>query len=91
MTFCIEFGAGNLQCYVAGNNNINIEKGIATIQARIQRLEDKEFTSGRFRQIGDGFKYGYYVVKARLPDGKHLWPAFWLLTRKDNCYQVNSK
>jgi beta-glucanase (GH16 family) len=31
----------------------------------------------------NGFKYGKYVIRARLPKGKHLWPAIWMLPTKD--------
>ena len=24
------------------------------------------------------FKYGYFEIEAKLPRGKHLWPAFWM-------------
>ena len=24
------------------------------------------------------FEYGYFEVEAKLPQGKHLWPAFWM-------------
>jgi beta-glucanase (GH16 family) len=26
----------------------------------------------------DRFKYGIYEINAKLPKGKHLWPAFWM-------------
>lgn len=26
----------------------------------------------------DKFKYGIYEISAKLPRGKHLWPAFWM-------------
>ena len=68
-------------------NNIKIKDGILTITALVEQVENKNFTSGRFRQTGDGLIYGYFVVRARLPKGNHLWPALWLLTRLDNCYQ----
>lgn len=47
-------------------------------------MEDKDFTSGRIRQRGDGFTYGAYVVRARLARGDHLWPAIWLMGDETN-------
>lgn len=28
------------------------------------------------------FGYGYFEIEAKLPTGKHLWPAFWLWSEK---------
>jgi len=80
------YGTGNLQCYVAGKNNVKVSNGTLTITARIQAMKGKHFTSGRIRQIGNGTKYGKYLFRARLPNGKHLWPALWLKTKLKTCY-----
>lgn len=61
-----------------------VQNGNLVITAKQQRMEDKEFTSGRIRQRGAGFTYGAYVVRARLARGDHLWPAIWLLGDETN-------
>jgi len=45
-------------------------------------LGPKDYTSGRIRTAThpDGsWLHGKFEMKARLPKGKHLWPAFWML------------
>jgi len=42
----------------------------------------KDFTSGRIRSLYDpsgSFLRGRFEVRAQIPKGKHLWPAFWML------------
>lgn len=55
------------------------------IDARRERMEDKDYTSGRIRQKGAGFTYGAYVVRARLARGDHLWAAIWTLPIDNHC------
>jgi beta-glucanase (GH16 family) len=65
-----------LQEYSA--DNITVAKGLLTIQAR-QEL-DGSFTSARINSRGKfDFRYGRVEVRARLPAGRGLWPAIWLL------------
>ena len=42
---------------------------------------EHNFTSGKL--IGKkGFTYGKFEIRARMPSGKHLWPAFWMLPKQ---------
>ena len=68
-----------MECYVDGTNNVQVRNGRLVITAKIEQRDGKDYTSGRIRQKGSGFAYGAYVARARLPKGKHLWPAFWML------------
>jgi len=70
------YGEGDLECYVDSTENIYIKDGKLVIKA-IPKGNGK-YTSGRIRQKG-GFTYGAYVASIKLPYGKHLWPAFWML------------
>lgn len=68
-----------------GINPFSVEDGVVTIQARPIATEnqaalwDYKYTSGllttetSFAQL-----YGYFEVRADLPEGKGMWPAFWL-------------
>ena len=69
-----------------GLNPFRLEKGIMSIIAKRTppelkfKLYDMPFTSGVISSQAS-FKqtYGYFEIYARLPRGKALWPAFWLV------------
>jgi beta-glucanase (GH16 family) len=69
-----------------GINPFRIQNGILSIIAKRtpQELRSKlynfPFTSGVINTLNSfKQKYGYFEIRARLPRGKGLWPAFWLL------------
>ncbi len=83
---------GELQLYVdksylgLGLDPFTVAKGVLTITARPvdgrlkARLGGHGFTSGLLTtEHSFAFTYGYVEMRARLPAGKGLWPAFWLL------------
>jgi len=76
------FGSGNLQCY--SRNNVQVQNGYLQIVARPERMQDKEYTSGRIRQL-QSFAYGAFVIRARLSRGDHLWPALWTMPINNFC------
>jgi len=82
-----EYGSGNFQCYT--RNNVRVSRGSLIIEARNERMSDlngqRDYTSGRIRQKGSGFKYGAYVIRARMPRGDHLWAALWTLPINNQC------
>ncbi|GEO86868.1 hypothetical protein GCM10007920_38060 [Ciceribacter naphthalenivorans] len=59
-----------------------VADGVLRIEAR--RDEHGEWRSGLLASVdtkGRGFaqQYGYFEMRARLPDGPGVWPAFWLI------------
>jgi beta-glucanase (GH16 family) len=77
------YGWGNneSQYYTAFNlKNAAVENGQLHIRALKERAGDKDFTSARLRTKGRGdWKYGRYEIRARLPYGRGIWPAIWML------------
>ncbi len=82
--FFTDWGNAELQCYTGNRyENVKQENGLLTITARREWwgdgvFPDKQFTSGRMTSWSN-FLYGKFEMRARLPKGKHLWPAFWMM------------
>lgn len=74
-----------LQRYTNSTRNIQVTNGnlIITAIPENQIKNGKRYTSGRIQLKTESFCYGKFVVKARLPKGKHLWPAIWMLPSHD--------
>ena len=69
------WGNNELQFYTEENHAV--KDGFLTITAK---LEDSVYTSTRITTAGKfEFQYGRVEARAKLPIGKGLWPAFWML------------
>jgi beta-glucanase (GH16 family) len=60
------------------------------IEARKEKFtgpdRSRDYTSARLRTLGKGdWKYGKIEVRAKLPKGKGIWPAIWMMPT-DNRY-----
>ena len=70
-----------------GVNPFSISDGALSITAvptppALQELVDRRYLSGMIAT--DRFfaqRYGYFEMRARLPGGKGLWPAFWMVAK----------
>jgi VCBS repeat-containing protein len=69
-----------------GLNPFSIVNGVLTITASrtptadLPYLDNLPFTSGLLTtQTSFAQTYGYFEIKAQLPAGQGVWPAFWLL------------
>lgn len=73
------WGNNELQYYTKGDN-VSIEDGILTIEARKEDRGGANYTSSRIitRGLGD-FLYGRFEARMKLPPGRGTWPAFWML------------
>jgi beta-glucanase (GH16 family) len=75
-------GGGNneLQFYTNRDTNIFVNNGTLKIRALKENYELHEYTSGRVHsQYKGDWKYGRIEAKIKLPEGKGIWPAFWML------------
>lgn len=76
------WGNNELQWYQA--DNVEVAGGFLTITARAEPAGGRAYTSARIRTLGKGdWTYGRVDVRARLPLGRGLWPAVWMLPSED--------
>jgi beta-glucanase (GH16 family) len=73
-------GWGNNELQYYQEENVKVADGVLTITAKRQNVGSSQFTSGRIRTIGKGdWTYGRFEFRARMPVGKGLWAAIWML------------
>jgi beta-glucanase (GH16 family) len=74
------WGNNELQYYTDREQNAFIEDGQLIIRAARERYEGFAYTSARMisKDKGD-FRFGRIEARAKLPEGKGIWPAIWML------------
>ncbi|HEY0654341.1 MAG TPA: family 16 glycosylhydrolase [Chryseosolibacter sp.] len=73
-------GWGNNELQYYKESNVTVSNGQLHITAKKERVQAKSYTSGRIRTINKGeWTYGRFEARIKLPYGKGLWPAFWML------------
>lgn len=78
-----------LQSYTSSDENIFIKDGNLVIKAlkTVDENGKESYTSGRIRtRYKKEFTYGRVEVRAKVPKGRGLWPAAWLMPASDEKY-----
>lgn len=74
------WGNNELQYYTDRPENIVVENGMLKITARQEQFEGAGYTSARILSKDlQELQYGRFEARMKLPWGKGMWPAFWLL------------
>jgi beta-glucanase (GH16 family) len=74
------WGNNELQYYTNSMDNLFFQDGKMIIEAKQQAVGGKNYTSARIKtQDKKPIKYGRIDIRAKLPVGKGIWPAFWML------------
>jgi beta-glucanase (GH16 family) len=74
-------GNGEAQYYTDRSSNAAIKDGNLVITAVKESYQGKSYTSARLTTAKKGeFKYGRIEARAKLPKGRGMWPAIWLLS-----------
>lgn len=81
------FGGYNneLQYYTDRADNVRIENGKLVIEGKKEDYLNRNYTSARINSKGKQYwKYGRMEARIKLPYGKGMWPAFWMMGEKGN-------
>jgi len=74
------WGNNELQYYTDASQNIKVEGGMLKITAIKESYMGSGYTSARILTKGKfEQKYGRIEARIKMPWGKGLWPAFWML------------
>lgn len=74
------WGNNELEYYTDRPQNIFFQDGKLIIEARKENFNGRPYTSSKILTAGKKtFKYGRIDIRAKLPTGKGIWPAFWML------------
>lgn len=79
------WGNGEMEYYTNRPENARVENGVLVIEARQEKMENNYYTSARLKTQGlKTFQYGRVEARLKVPAGKGLWPAFWMLGESFN-------
>ena len=71
--YLLKFACTDVSLLIVTGGNLNLI-------ARREAYNGKQYTSARIVTRGKrDFEFGRYDVRARMPQGKGLWPAIWML------------
>jgi hypothetical protein len=74
------WGNNELQYYTSTIKNSFLSEGYLIIEARKENYGSNEYTSARIiSKDKKTFTYGRIDIRAKLPKGKGIWPALWML------------
>ena len=72
------WGNNELEFYTVDNSDVR--DGLLTITAREETIQSNRYSSSRLKtQDKFAFTYGRVDVRAKLPSGRGIWPAIWML------------
>ncbi len=77
-------GWGNNELEWYAQDNVQVSNGTLKITAKQQTINNRNYTSGKIRTINKAdFKYGRIEARMKMPIGRGLWPAFWMLSTNE--------
>lgn len=76
------WGNNELEFYTSKRiKNAQVSKGLLTIKVVKESYQGAAYTSARLLSKGQGdWKYGRIEIRAKLPTGRGMWPALWMMS-----------
>lgn len=74
------WGNNELQYYTKDHNS-KVGDGNLVVESRLENYGHLRYTSGRMVSQKH-FRYGIFEMRAKLPQGRGIWSAFWMLASK---------
>ena len=80
------WGNNELQYYTQADiNNVEVSNGTLKLRAIKEKTGNRDYSSARLVTRGkEDFTYGKIEIRSKLPAGRGLWPAFWMLGSNAN-------
>ena len=77
-------GWGNNELQYYKSENVEVSGGTLKIIAKRESEQNKLYTSARITSKDKGdWTFGRFEAKMKTPQGKGLWPAFWMLSSSE--------
>ena len=74
------WGNNELEYYTNRPENLYFQNGNMVIEARKENFSGRNYTSAKIVTRGKKIvKFGRIEIRAKLPKGKGIWPAIWML------------
>lgn len=78
------WGNNELEYYTGRPDNLFFQDGKLIIEAKKEAFSGRNYTSSKILTQGKKiFKFGRIDIRAKLPKGKGIWPAFWMLPQSN--------
>lgn len=68
-------------------NNVKVEDGLLKLISKNEMFKGRDYTSGAVHSKGKfSFLYGKVEMRAKLPAGQGIFPAFWMMPDKEDTW-----